>query len=121
MGFIKNMMVRNFTFQTLKELDDQIMGISGAISKSGVYINEETAMRFSTVYSCIRIISEDVGMIPVEIRRWKDVRDHSKGSDLAYDHPLYDVLFAEPNPEMTSMIFEETMQSHILSSGNCYA
>jgi HK97 family phage portal protein len=90
-------------------------------SNTGVMINEETAMKFSAVYACVRIISEDIGLLPVEIRRWRNPRDKSKGSDVAFDHPLNDVLLNSPNAEMNSMTFEETFQSHILQSGNAYA
>lgn len=34
------------------------------------------------------------------------------------DHPLYKVLHDEPNPEMTSFIFRETMMTHLLLWGN---
>src|SRR5699024_6047552 len=35
--------------------------------------------------------------------------------------PLYVVLHDEPNPEMTSFIFRETLMSHLLLCGNAYA
>ena len=38
-----------------------------------------------------------------------------------YSHPLYHLLHDEPNPEMTSFIFRETMMSHLLLHGNAYA
>jgi HK97 family phage portal protein len=116
-------MVRNGRSYTLKDFENDFVRFfyGGEKATSGLLINEETAMKFATVYSCIRIISEDIGMLPIEIRKWRDPKNPEKGSDMAYDHPLYDVLFAEPNPEMTSMILEETLQSHVLASGNGYA
>jgi len=122
MGLIKNMIVRNRAY-TLSDFENDFARhfYSGEPSKTGVIVNEDTAMRFNAVYACIRIISEDMGLIPTELRHWRDVTDRSKGSDPAYDHPLYDVLMYQPNPEQHSMIFDETMQSHILSSGNGYA
>ena len=38
-----------------------------------------------------------------------------------YDHPLYYLLHDEPNPEMTSFVFRETLMSHLLIWGNAYA
>jgi len=38
-----------------------------------------------------------------------------------YDHPLYYLLHDEPNPEMTSFMFRETLMSHLLIWGNAYA
>ena len=37
------------------------------------------------------------------------------------DHPLYFLLHDEPNPEMTSFVFRETLMTHLLLWGNAYA
>lgn len=37
------------------------------------------------------------------------------------DHALYRLLHDEPNPEMTSFIFRETLMTHLLLWGNAYA
>ena len=37
------------------------------------------------------------------------------------DHPLYKLLYRQPNPEMTSFSFRETMMTHLLLWGNSYA
>lgn len=37
------------------------------------------------------------------------------------EHPLYFLLHDQPNEEMTSFIFRETLMSHILIYGNAYA
>lgn len=36
------------------------------------------------------------------------------------DHPLYFLLHDEPNPEMTSFVFRETLMTHLLLWGNAY-
>ena len=36
------------------------------------------------------------------------------------DHPLYFLLHDEPNPEMSSFVFRETLMSHLLIWGNAY-
>ena len=43
------------------------------------------------------------------------------GKEKAVDHPLYLLLHDEPNPEMTSFVFRETLMSHLLLWGNAYA
>ena len=37
------------------------------------------------------------------------------------DHPLYFLLHDEPNPEMTSFVFCETLMTHLLLWGNAYS
>lgn len=49
-------------------------------------------------------------------------RQRATGSkEKAYNHPLYFLLHNEPNPEMTSYIFRETLMTHLLLWGNAYA
>lgn len=45
----------------------------------------------------------------------------AEGKEKAVKHPLYKVLHDEPNPEMTSFVFRETMMTHLLLWGNAYA
>lgn len=43
------------------------------------------------------------------------------GKGKALDHPLYLLLHDEPNPEMRSFVFRETLMTHLLLWGNAYA
>lgn len=43
------------------------------------------------------------------------------GKEKATSHQLYYLLHDEPNPEMTSFVFRETLMSHLLLWGNAYA
>ena len=45
----------------------------------------------------------------------------SGGKEKATDHPLYLLLHDEPNPEMSSFVFRETLMTHLLLWGNAYA
>ena len=85
-------------------------------SSSGKQVNERSAMQMTAVYSCVRILSEAVAGLPLHFYRYTD--DGSK--EKAIDHPLYFVLHDEPNPEMTSFVFRETLMTHLLLYGNCY-
>lgn len=94
-------------------------------SIAGVPVNEDSALRNTAVWGCTMGISEDVGMLPFEVRKWRDVRNKSKGYDLALDHPLFDLFMFQPDPveniKTHSMTFRQTMQHHTLTSGNGYA
>lgn len=85
-------------------------------STSGKNVNERTAMQTTAVYSCVRILSEAIASLPVHVYRYTDT-----GKERVYDHPLYYLLHDEPNPEMTSFVFRETLMSHLLIWGNAYA
>ena len=86
-------------------------------STAGKRVNERSAMQMTAVYSCVRILSEAVASLPVHIYRYND----SGGKEKALDHPLYFLLHDEPNPEMTSFAFRETLMTHLLLWGNAYA
>ena len=85
-------------------------------STSGKSVNERTAMQTTAVYSCVRILAETVASLPVHLYRYTET-----GKERVYDHSLYHLLHDEPNPEMTSFVFRETLMSHLLIWGNAYA
>ena len=86
-------------------------------SSSGKAVNERTAMQMTAVYSCVRILSEAVAGLPLHLYRYNE----SGGKEKAIDHPLYRLLHDEPNPEMSSFVFRETLMTHLLLYGNAYA
>ena len=83
---------------------------------SGKQVNEYTAMQTTAVYACVRILSEALASLPLHLYRYTE-----KGKERVYDHPLARLLHDEPNPEMTSFVFRETLMSHLLIWGNAYA
>lgn len=83
---------------------------------SGKTVNERTALQTTAVYSCVRILSETLASLPLHIYSHTD-----SGKEKAVLNPLYRLLHDEPNPEMTSFVFRETLMSHLLLWGNAYA
>lgn len=84
---------------------------------SGKNVNERTAMRVTAVYVCVRILAKAIVGLPLHTYCY--LSGGAKGK--AIDHPLYYLLHDEPNPEMTSFVFRETLMSHLLLCGNAYA
>ena len=84
---------------------------------SGKRVNERTSMQMTAVYSCVRILSEAVASLPLNVYRYTD----NGGKEKAIDHSLFHLLHNEPNPEMSSFIFRETLMTHLLLWGNAYA
>lgn len=110
-------------FQGIFKARDKPKNLGGSTSflwggsSSGKVVNERTAMQMTAVYSCVRILSEAIAGLPLFVYKYGD--DGSK--DKYLDHPLWRVLHDEPNPEMTSFVFRETMMNHLLLTGNAYA
>lgn len=86
------------------------------MSSSGSRVNEKTAMQMTAVYSCVRVLAETLASLPIHVY---EVTDNKR--EKAVKHPLYKILHDEPNPEMTSFVFRETLMSHLLLWGNAYA
>ena len=86
-------------------------------STSGKRVNERSSMQMTAVYSCVRILSEAVAGLPLHMYRYTD----NGGKEKAAEHPLYFLLHDEPNPEMTSFVFRETLMTHLLLWGNAYS
>lgn len=84
---------------------------------SGKPVNERTSMQMTAVYSCVRILSEAIAGLPLHLYHYGENNNTLK----AVDHPLYFLLHDEPNPEMTSFIFRETLMTHLLLWGNAYS
>lgn len=83
---------------------------------SGKNVNEMTALQTTAVYACVRILAEAIASLPIHVYRHTEV-----GKEQDVNHQLYYLLHDEPNPDMTSFVFRETLMSHLLIWGNAYA
>ena len=86
-------------------------------STAGKNVTERSSMQMTAVYSCVRVLAEAVAGLPLHLYKYTD----SGGKDKALEHQLYFLLHDEPNPEMTSFVFRETLMTHLLLWGNAYA
>lgn len=86
-------------------------------STAGKNVTERSAMQMTAVYSCVRVLSEAVAGLPLHLYKYRS----DGGKEKAIDNPLYFLLHDEPNPEMTSFVFRETLMTHLLLWGNAYA
>ncbi|WP_294143869.1 phage portal protein [uncultured Clostridium sp.] len=86
-------------------------------STAGKHVNEHSAMQMTAVYACVRILSESIAGLPLHLYKYTEHGSKEK----AMDSSLYFLLHDEPNPEMTSFVFRETLMTHLLLWGNAYA
>lgn len=86
-------------------------------SAAGAIVNEQTAMSMTAVYACVRVLAESIASLPLHVYRRGENGNRTK----AEDHPLFFLLHDEPNPEMSSFTFRETLMTHLLLYGNAYA
>ena len=89
----------------------------GGASASGIIVNPQTAMQSATVFSCVQVLSESVGMLPLH------VYSGTPGVKLspALDHPLWPILHDQPNDFQTSIEFLGMLILCLCMRGNAYA
>ena len=84
-------------------------------SKTGVAVNEKSAMTFSAVWASVRILSETIASLP-----WNVYTSEDESPMVVPNHPITKVL-RRPNAMMTSMTFRETMMANLALHGNAFA
>jgi HK97 family phage portal protein len=76
-------------------------------------VDAETAMKYSAVNACIRVLAETFASAPLML--YKKNKD---GRDLVTDDPLYDVLHNRPNDEMDPFSFDCARMANLCAGGN---
>lgn len=74
-------------------------------------------MLLSAVYRCVDLISDAVGVLPLETYRI----DTSGFKTYNRNSGLYDILNLEPNENMSRFVFFKTLMASVLLTGNGYA
>lgn len=78
-------------------------------------IGSATAMRISTVFTCVLVRAESLSTLPVNV-----MQSTPQGSKVAYNHPAYKLIHNKPNPFSTASDFWKTVSAHIDLYGNCF-
>lgn len=97
-----------------RDLYQFLMG-RDTMSESGVEVTTDSAMRLSSVYSCVNVVAQDMAKLPLKV--YKRIL---KGKEVAHDHWLTKLL-RKPNPWQTGFEFREMMHAHVELSGNFFA
>jgi len=82
----------------------------------GGKVSKRTAIRISTVYTCLNILGETVGSLPFDVKQ-----ETKKGKVTAYDHPAYKLIHDRPNPFTNAFDFWSTQVKLAKAWGNAYA
>jgi HK97 family phage portal protein len=85
-------------------------------AQTGVSVSEDTILALSAVWACVRIKSNTLASLPLQV-----FERTSDGKRLATDHPAYYLLHSEPNLNDTSFSFRQQLQANKDIKGNAYA
>lgn len=89
----------------------------GTLAKTGVYVSPDSALKYTTVLICVRVLAESVASLPcILYKRRKD-----GGKDRATEHPLYRVLHDQANTWNTAFEYIEGTMVNLSTRGNGYS
>lgn len=88
----------------------------GVRTNSGQLVTPQTAMRSAAVLACMRILSEDISSLPLNLYRRTPT-----GAQLATDDPRFRLLHDAPNAWQTSMELREAMVLDLLCYGQAFS
>tara|TARA_B100001063_G_scaffold247320_1_gene292614 strand:+ start:8011 stop:9225 length:1215 start_codon:yes stop_codon:yes gene_type:complete len=83
---------------------------------SGVQITPSNSLQITTVYQCIKVLAESIGMLPLSIFMESE---NLKSKDLK--HPLHRLLKVGPNDYQTAQEWKEMVIAHLCLRGNHYS
>jgi len=99
-------------------IDDYWYGPRGGMSPAGMLVTQETALKISAFFACIKVLAETVHSAPLPIYR----RLPNGDREAAPEHPLYRMLHDdEPNEYQTSGEWLETHTAHTAMRGTSYS
>lgn len=85
-------------------------------SSTGIPVDETSAITLSAVWASVRIISETLASIPVDVY-YRDGETRRRASE----HPVSKLIAHNPNKTSSSFTFRETLAANLCLHGNAYA
>src|SRR5690606_25737925 len=102
--------LRRKSAEAMNSRDLLEMIAAGAVAVSGVQVNSASAIRFAAFFACLKVLSEDVGKLPIKL--YKERPD--RGRDVAKGHKVHRLISRRPNDFMTASEFWEMCVAHVV-------
>lgn len=93
--------------------DEDAWARFGTSSAAGVNVNDKNVLSLSAVWSCVRLISETIGTLPLGMNE-----KTSSGKRPAPQHPMHFIIGTQPNVDAISSVFWESVVAAMLLRGN---
>lgn len=107
---------RNVKLSGRDDAETMRAALASNVSAAGKSVTVDTAMSLATAWSCVRLLSETIGTLPLGVyERDGDARAPARG------HPLYELLHDSPNADQTAAEFWEGAIACLCLWGNAYA
>jgi HK97 family phage portal protein len=93
---------------------DWLDGMGGK-SKADIAVTEDSALTLSAFYGCVKIISETIAELPIDLYKRTADGKEQVNDDISY------LIGTEPNQYYSSYTFRQALQACALIHGNGYA
>jgi HK97 family phage portal protein len=90
--------------------------LGGLPAWSGETVSINSALGNSTIYACVKLISECVAFTPAVL-----MQRTSTGKRVAEEHPMYKALMYAPNEEISAHGFTKLLTHHAIMAGGGFA
>ena len=113
MGFFKNIAARAAAWAGIPVIVER----GGLVNAMGddPDIDGDFAMKISTVWACVRLLSQTISTWPIHVKE----RDGDRRR-VRYDHPVSQLL-GKPSPKMNGVSLRSVLMASALLRGNAYA
>jgi HK97 family phage portal protein len=102
---------------TLASPDRWLLRAFGAgPTNSGVHVDESTTLSSSAFWAGVRLISESLSTVPLHVYRMTEDGQRR----VERDHPVDQLIYTAPNPEMTAQEWRSQMLAGMILAGNAY-
>lgn len=101
--------------KTMNTTDPALVSFFNGSTYTGKTVNDDTAMRQSTVWTCTRIIAETIGSLP------GGVFEVNGENSVKVEHDMAGLLFDSPNADMDGVEFTESVVTNLALAGNGYS
>jgi HK97 family phage portal protein len=82
--------------------------LGAPISKTGLAVNVDSALRNATALACVRVLAEGIAQLPLKL--YREAKSGKK--DVAWDHPVHWAIYRRPNAWQSSFEWRETSMLH---------
>lgn len=84
---------------------------------SDIVVSKDTAMTFTAVWAAVRLLSESVSSMPIDVY----TRENNGDKIPATNSPVYNLLKSGVNENVSSVVFIEKVMKDLCLDGNSYA
>lgn len=112
MSFLSKIFKRSA--DTYGEIDRAVSTVLAGVNTNGVYVTEDTALTITTVWACVSLLSESVGILPIHLYKKTD-----SGREVVHGHDSLN-LVNSPNSYFSRMDMLQHLMVSVTLHGNGY-